>query len=307
MTEYRPKRDRRAGSRTARSRSAAPPARSRSASPASKRAAASQPRKPKPAAKKRRPARRIVRTAVWVLIALALATVVVGIAGCAALNASLPDPTTAKARGRDQSSVILDAKGRLITRLYAEQNRRDKPLSKMPSALRQAVVATEDQRYYEHAGVDPMGIARALFSDVILGRKAQGGSTITQQYVKNAFGSPEKTLKRKVSEALLANKLEKHYSKDQILELYLNTIYFGHGAYGVESASQVYFGKSVEQLTLPECAMLAGVIKSPGKYSLNPSKCARSALRRSSASMSENRPLRRKSFTAISRHMGRTG
>jgi penicillin-binding protein 1A len=137
----------------------------------------------------------------------------------------------------------------------------------MPQALRQAVIATEDQRYYEHAGVDPTGIARALMNDVVLGKASQGGSTITQQYVKNAFGTPEKTLKRKVSEALLANRIEKQYSKDQILELYLNTIYFGHGAYGVEAASQIYFGKSVEALTLPESAMLAGVIKSPGHYS----------------------------------------
>ena len=120
----------------------------------------------------------------------------------------------------------------------------------MPATLRQAVVATEDQRFYEHAGVDPTGIARALVTDIVLGKKSQGGSTITQQYIKNAFGTPEKTIKRKVEEALLANKLEKTYTKDQILELYLNTIYFGHGAYGVEAASQVYFGKSVDKLEL---------------------------------------------------------
>ncbi len=189
------------------------------------------------------------------------------IAGCAALSASLPDPNTAKARGRDQSSVILDRNGKLIVRLYAEQNRNDVALQRMPATLRQAVIATEDQRYYEHAGVDPMGIARALVSDIALGRKAQGGSTITQQYVKNAFGSPQKTLRRKVEEALLANKLEKQYTKDQILELYLNTIYFGHGAYGVEAASQAYFGKGVEKLDLPESALLAGIIKAPGHYS----------------------------------------
>jgi penicillin-binding protein 1A len=191
----------------------------------------------------------------------------VGIGGCAALSASLPDPSTTKARGRDQSTVILDRDGGLLARLFAEQNRSDQPLQKMPATLRQAVVATEDQRFYEHAGVDPTGIARALWTDVLLGKKSQGGSTITQQYIKNAFGTPEKTLKRKLEEALLANKIEKSYTKDQILELYLNTIYFGHGAYGVEAASQVYFGKSVEKLDLGESAMLAGVIKSPGRYS----------------------------------------
>ena len=198
---------------------------------------------------------------------LIAALTLAGVGGCAALSASLPDPSTTKARGRDQSTVILDRSGRLLARLFAEQNRSDQPLQKMPATLRQAVVATEDQRFYEHAGVDPIGIARALVTDVVLGKKSQGGSTITQQYVKNAFGTPEKTIKRKVEEALLANKLEKSYTKDQILELYLNTIYFGHGAYGVEAASQVYFGKGVEKLDLAESAMLAGVIKSPGRYS----------------------------------------
>jgi penicillin-binding protein 1A len=207
-----------------------------------------------------------------VLAVLLAVLALVGIGGCAALSASLPDPATTKARGRDQSTVILDRNGSLLARLYAEQNRSDQPLQKMPATLRQAVVATEDQRFYEHAGVDPTGIARALVTDVVLGKKSQGGSTITQQYIKNAFGTPEKTLKRKLEEALLANKIEKSYTKDQILELYLNTIYFGHGAYGVEAASQVYFGKSVDKLDLAESAMLAGVIKSPGHYSpyLNP-------------------------------------
>ncbi len=178
-------------------------------------------------------------------------------------------PTRARPRpeGATSPPIILDRSGRLLARLFAEQNRSDQPLQKMPAALRQAVVATEDQRFYEHAGVDPIGIARALVADVVLGKKSQGGSTITQQYVKNAFGTPEKTIKRKVEEALLANKLEQSYTKDQILELYLNTIYFGHGAYGVEAASQVYFGKGVEKLDLAESAMLAGVIKSPGRYS----------------------------------------
>jgi len=215
----------------------------------------------------RPPKRHILRSLAIVGAVVIVVLALAGIGGCAALSASLPDPSTTKARGRDQSTVILDRDGRLLARLFAEQNRSDQPLQKMPATLRQAVVATEDQRFYEHAGVDPAGIARALVADVVLGKKSQGGSTITQQYIKNAFGTPEKTLKRKVEEALLANKIEKSYSKDQILELYLNTIYFGHGAYGVEAASQVYFGKGVEKLDLAESAMLAGVIKSPGHYS----------------------------------------
>jgi penicillin-binding protein 1A len=211
--------------------------------------------------------RHIVRTVVIAATVLVAVLILAGVGGCAALSASLPDPSTTKARGRDQSTIILDRDGRLLARLFAEQNRSDQPLQKMPAALRQAVIATEDQRFYEHAGVDPIGIARALVTDVVLGKKSQGGSTITQQYIKNAFGTPEKTLKRKLEEALLANKIEKNYTKDKILELYLNTIYFGHGAYGVEAASQVYFGKGVEKLDLAESAMLAGVIKSPGHYS----------------------------------------
>ncbi len=208
-----------------------------------------------------------MRALLVAFVVLAALATVAGIGGCAALSASLPDPSTTKARGRDQSTVILDRNGSLLARLFAEQDRSDQPLQKMPATLRQAVVATEDQRFYEHAGVDPTGIARALLTDVVLGKKSQGGSTITQQYIKNAFGTPEKTMKRKVEEALLANKIEQSYTKDQILELYLNTIYFGHGAYGVEAASQVYFGKGVDKLDLAESAMLAGVIKSPGHYS----------------------------------------
>ena len=215
--------------------------------------------------------RRVARPVRRACLALAVSAVLLGVAqlatGCTALTGALPDPNALTARGRDQSTVILDRNGGTLARVYAEQNRSDRPLSSMPVYLRQAVVATEDQRFYEHSGVDPIGIARAIWTDVILRRPSQGGSTITQQYVKNAYGSTDKTLRRKIDEALLANRIEKQYTKDQILEMYLNTIYFGHGAYGVEAASQTYFGKSVDRLTLPEAAVIAGVIKSPGHYS----------------------------------------
>ncbi len=207
------------------------------------------------------------RTLGLILLAVLVAGLITAGIVYASLSASLPDPNAAAARGRDQSSVITDRQGRVLARLFAEENRRDVPLAKIPKELQQAVIATEDQRFYEHAGVDPLGIARAVITDVILRRKAQGGSTITQQYVKQAFVGDERTITRKVKEAMLAQRVEKRYSKDQILELYLNTIYFGHGAYGVESASRVYFGKSVSKLTLAEAAMIAGVIKSPGRYS----------------------------------------
>lgn len=194
-----------------------------------------------------------------------LSLLLVGVLGYVAIARELPQPGT-KPKGRDQSSIVTDRNGAEIAKLFADQNRTDRKLADIPVGLRQAVIATEDQRFYEHGGVDPLGIARALWVDATQG-KSHGGSTITQQYVKNAFVTPEFSLKRKVKEALLAYRVEKQLSKDQILELYLNTIYFGHGAYGVESASEVYFGKKVEGLTLAEDAMLAGVIKSPGRYS----------------------------------------
>ena len=196
---------------------------------------------------------------------LLLAVATVGSLWIYSLSRDLPDPGT-KPKGRDQTSVITDRRGEVIAKLFAEQNRTDRKLPDIPITLRQAVIATEDQRFYSHAGVDPFGIARALWVDVTQG-KAHGGSTITQQYIKTAFLSDERTLARKVKEAMFAYQVEDQLSKDEILELYLNTIYFGHGAYGVEAASQVYFGVTVDKLTLAQSAVLAGVVKSPGRYS----------------------------------------
>ncbi len=141
------------------------------------------------------------------------------------------------------------------------------PFEKIPDNLKNAVVAVEDARFWHHKGIDYIGIARALFQDIIHASLKEGGSTITQQLAKIMFLSPEKTLKRKIREAQLAMKPEKELSKKEILEIYLNKVYFGHGAYGIEMASRVYFGKSVGQLTLPEAAMLAGLIKAPSTYS----------------------------------------
>ena len=136
----------------------------------------------------------------------------------------------------------------------------------IPQVLINAVIATEDQNYYEdsHKGVDPAGIARALYQDIREKSTAQGGSTITQQYVKNAYLTPERSLVRKVREATLAIKLQRELGKDEILRRYLNLIYFGRGAYGIEAASQAYFGEDVANVTLPEAAYLAGLIRSPG-------------------------------------------
>ncbi len=200
-----------------------------------------------------------------VALTLFLALLVAGGVTYAVIVRDLPDPRE-KPKGRDQTSVIYDRNGEVLAKLFAEQNRTDIALEDIPENLKNAVIATEDKRYYEHSGVDPIGILRALWVDVTTGA-TQGGSTITQQYVKNAIVTPERTLKRKVMEAILAYRIEKRFDKDEILELYLNTIYFGHGAYGVETAAQTYFGKPVAELDLAQSAMLAGIIKSPGRFS----------------------------------------
>ena len=163
-----------------------------------------------------------------------------------------------------QPSAIYDANGTLIT-VLAEENRRTVALEQIPRSLQDAVVAIEDSRFWTHNGVDPRAVARAAGRNAEAGTVAEGGSTITQQYVKNAFASPEQTLGRKVEEATTALALERNYSKQLILELYLNTIYLGNGAYGVAAAAQEYFGVPVEQLTLDQSAMIAGVIQAPSR------------------------------------------
>ena len=191
-----------------------------------------------------------------------------GIAGCVVyqkLAADLPDLSQG-AEPLAETSVIYDRNGNVLVELHAEQNRTYVPLANIPVQLRQGVIATEDQRFYEHEGVDPLGIMRALWVNVTQG-KHQGGSTITQQYVVNTFIRREDTITRKIKEAMLAYELETSYTKDEILEKYLNAIYFGHGAYGVQAAAVTYFGKDVGDLTTAECAMIAGVIRSPGSYS----------------------------------------
>jgi penicillin-binding protein 1A len=139
----------------------------------------------------------------------------------------------------------------------------------LPPYLPKAFVAIEDRRFYEHHGVDPIGMSRALLRDVAGGGGIEGGSTLTQQLAKNLFLTQERTLSRKIQEAILAFWLERRYSKDQILELYLNRVYFGSGAYGVEAAAQKYFGKSARFVTLSEAAVLAGLMKSPTRLAPN--------------------------------------
>lgn len=139
-------------------------------------------------------------------------------------------------------------------------------IDKIPDITKKAFIATEDKRFYNHGGVDFKGILRAGARNIFSGKLKEGGSTISQQLVKNAYLSGEKTLTRKFKEIKLARLLEKRYSKDKILEIYLNTIYFGKGIYGISDATKRYLGKDVSELNAEESAMLAGVIKSPRKY-----------------------------------------
>ncbi len=162
-----------------------------------------------------------------------------------------------------QSSRIYAADGRLITVLHAEENRENVTLDEMPRHLVDAVVAVEDARFFDHRGVDVKAILRAALANVSEGEVVEGGSTITQQYVKNALLDPDRTINRKVEEALLAIQLEQRYTKERILELYLNTIYLGNGAYGVQAAAFEYFGVPAAELTLAQAALLAALIRAP--------------------------------------------
>ena len=164
-----------------------------------------------------------------------------------------------------KSSVTLKAADGMVLATYGDLYGEWQPLKSLPPQLPQALIATEDRRFYSHFGLDPQGLARATYANLRAGRTVQGGSTLTQQLAKNVFLSPNRTLKRKVQELMLAFRLEHKFSKDQILEMYLNRVYFGAGAYGVEAAAQRFFDKPAAKLSLGESAMLVGLLKAPSK------------------------------------------
>jgi penicillin-binding protein 1A len=166
----------------------------------------------------------------------------------------------------DQSSVVLAADGSVLARLDAGIDRTDVPLSAMAKSLQDAVVAVEDHRFYQHPGIDVRAMLRALETDLNTGQIAQGGSTITQQYVRNVMLNDKKTVNRKLREIALAVQLERRFTKSQILERYLNLVYFGAGSYGVQSAALRYFDRPASALTLAQSALLAGLIQAPEGY-----------------------------------------
>ena len=203
----------------------------------------------------------------WALIgAAALALLATLVLATFAISIPLPD----KAPGA-QATRVFSHDGKLIGTLRGAENRTIVPLSAVSPHLARAVVATEDRDFYEHSGISFRGMFRALFTNVKAGGVTQGGSTITQQYARNAFDEVgrERSIVRKLKEIALSRKIERKFEKDKILEFYLNTVYFGRGAYGAEAAAQAYFKKHAKDLTLGEAAYLAGVIRAPHRFQVD--------------------------------------
>jgi penicillin-binding protein 1A len=181
------------------------------------------------------------------------------------LVSQLPDIGGLLGKGTSRQITVLDAQGRVIAQRNLDQGGMI-AVAQLPAYVPNAFIAIEDRRFRSHLGVDPIGMVRAAFEDMAVGHVAQGGSTLTQQLAKNLFLESRRTFDRKAEEALLALYLESRYSKDQILTLYLNHVYFGSGAFGIEAASEHFFGKPATKLTLPEAARLAGSVKAPTRY-----------------------------------------
>ncbi|OEC79781.1 transglycosylase domain-containing protein [Bacillus halotolerans] len=171
------------------------------------------------------------------------------------------------------SSKIVDQNGDEVASLYTE-NREPVSINEIPKEVREAFISVEDKRFYEHHGIDVKSVGRAVYRDILAGGKVEGASTITQQLAKNIFLTHDKTFLRKTKEVIIAINLERDYSKDKLLEMYLNQLYFGHGVYGIQAASHYYFNKEVKDLTVSEGAVLAAIPKAPSTYSpvLHPDK-----------------------------------
>jgi penicillin-binding protein 1A len=213
------------------------------------------------------PSGRFVRRLLLVLVVfLGLTTAAIAAAAYLYWPTDLPSVKALEEYAPSLGTKVYADDDELVTEFQAER-RIFVPLREIPGHLREAIIAVEDARFYSHYGVDLRGIARAAYANFRHGRIVEGGSTITQQLAKVLFLTPDRSFSRKVKEALLALELENRYSKDRLLELYLNQIYLGHGAYGVEAASRTFFGKSVKELTLSEAALLAALPRAPANYS----------------------------------------
>lgn len=198
---------------------------------------------------------------------LASSVIAGGLVGLAISFRNLPDVRVLRNYVPTETTYIYDINGTHLTSIHDEANREVVPLEKISPHLKRAVIAIEDSHFYTHHGINPGGVIRALVKNIEEGKTVEGGSTLTMQLVKNLFLSPKKAFSRKVAEAVLAIRLEQIFSKNQILELYLNQVYWGHNLYGAETASRSYFNKPASELTLAEAAMMAGLIQAPEEYS----------------------------------------
>ena len=224
------------------------------------------------------PERKKKRKLNWLRLFILLVALGVFLGGGAAFGlvvVSLKDLPTwdPKVMQPNNATLIYDANGNLLTEIGLE-HRIPVDIKDVPADVKKAFLAAEDHRFYQHYGLDFRALARAVWANVTGGFGEQGGSTITQQLAKNVFLSEDKRLQRKIQEAFLAIQIERHYTKEEILGMYLNWVYFGEGAHGIESASRVYFGKSAADLELHEAALLAGLLKAPSALSQNPEAAA---------------------------------
>ncbi|MBW4513853.1 MAG: penicillin-binding protein 1A [Timaviella obliquedivisa GSE-PSE-MK23-08B] len=190
-----------------------------------------------------------------------------GLVGLAISFRNLPDVRVLRNYIPSETSYVYDINGTLLTSMHDEANREVVDLNDITPNLKRATLAIEDSYFFSHQGVNPMGIARASLANYQTGRTVQGGSTVTMQLVKNLFLNPEQSIKRKVAEAVLSLRLEQVFTKDQILQMYLNQVYWGHNTYGAQTAARSYFNKSAADLTLGESAMMAGIIAAPETFS----------------------------------------
>ncbi|NJR38028.1 MAG: penicillin-binding protein 1A [Leptolyngbyaceae cyanobacterium CSU_1_4] len=190
-----------------------------------------------------------------------------GLVGLAISFRNLPDVRVLRNYIPSETSYVYDINGTLLTSMHDEANREVVDLNDITPHLKRATLAIEDSYFFSHQGVNPIGIARASIANYQTGRTVQGGSTVTMQLVKNLFLNPEQSIKRKVAEAVLSLRLEQVFTKDQILQMYLNQVYWGHNTYGAQTAAKSYFNKSAADLTLGESAMMAGIIAAPETFS----------------------------------------
>ncbi|MEC4892598.1 MAG: penicillin-binding protein 1A [Oscillatoria sp. PMC 1051.18] len=190
-----------------------------------------------------------------------------GLVGLAVSFRNLPDVRVLRGYAPTETTYVYDIKGRPLASLHGEANRKVVKLDEVSPELKRAVLAIEDSHFYLHEGINPNSIGRAFVANWKQGSVVEGGSTITMQLVKNLFLSRDRTVSRKLAEAVLAIRVEQIFNKDEILEMYLNSIYWGHNNYGVQTAAESYFNKPASELTLPEAAMMAGLIQAPEDYS----------------------------------------